>query len=241
MARDAALMERARTTGETVFSVYGWTVPTLSLGRNQTARGQYNLNTIRERGIDVVRRPTGGRALLHNHEVTYSVTAPVTPDESLRESYERINQILIDGLARLGVAAEEAKPDERTPQPGDLPCFAAPAEGELITNGAKLVGSAQLREEGALLQHGSILIEDDQGLIPELLEVRSSGTQPPGAATLISVLGRVPTIEEVGGVLFDAVRDLEDRNALPLEESDVRADTDRHLERFRSEWWTWRR
>src|SRR5215203_317301 len=197
MARDTALMERARSTGETVFSIYSWTVPTLSLGRNQTAKGRYDMDAIRERGIDIVRRPTGGRALLHNREVTYSVTAPITADESLRESYGRINRVLIGGLARLGVHAEEANGDQPVPRPGDLPCFAAPTEGELVTNGSKLVGSAQLREEGALLQHGSILVDDDQGLIPELLETKSSGNQPPGAATLMSVLGRAPSSDEV--------------------------------------------
>ncbi len=241
MARDAALMERARSTGETVLSVYGWAVPTLSLGRNQTAKGRYNPDTIRERGIDVVRRPTGGRALLHNREVTYSVTAPINPDESLRESYERINRILIDGLARLGVEAREAKPDHRTPQPGDLPCFAAPTEGELMANGAKLVGSAQLREDGALLQHGSILIEDDQGLIPELLDVRADENHTPSAATLVSVLGRAPGMEEVGESLFAAVRHLEDAEATSIEETELRCAITRHIEQFTSEWWTWRR
>ena len=107
MARDTALMERAQATGETVFSAYSWAAPTLSLGRNQTAKGRYNLDEIRRRGIDVVRRPTGGRALLHHHEITYSVTAPITDDESLRNSYERINRILIAGLERRGVFAAE--------------------------------------------------------------------------------------------------------------------------------------
>ncbi len=241
MARDMALMERARATGETVFSVYSWMVPTLSLGRNQAARGRYNLDAIADGGIEVVRRPTGGRALLHNREVTYSVTAPITAHEPLRDSYQRINRILRDGLARLGVQAEEAKPDQPARRPGDLPCFATPAEGELVTNGAKLVGSAQLREDGALLQHGSILVEDDQGLIPELLEVRSSLNQPPRAATLTSVLGRAPTIVEVGEALFQAVRSIEDPSALSIEETRLRGDIDRHVERFNSEWWTWRR
>jgi lipoate-protein ligase A len=65
MARDSALMERARETGEHIFSVYSWQKPTLSLGRNQTARDRYDLREIQRREIDVVRRPTGGRALLH--------------------------------------------------------------------------------------------------------------------------------------------------------------------------------
>src|SRR3954466_12069034 len=77
MALDEALMARAIETGEWVLRVYSWATPTLSLGRNQTARGRYDLGRIRERGLGVVRRPTGGRAILHDREITYSVTAPV--------------------------------------------------------------------------------------------------------------------------------------------------------------------
>ena len=241
MARDTALMERARETGECVFSVYGWSAPTLSLGRNQAAKGRYDLDKIRQRTIDVVRRPTGGRALLHFHEVTYSVTAPLGADEPLQESYERINRILIDGLARLGVEASEANPAGRTPQPGDLPCFAAPVEGELVSDGAKLVGSAQVRENGALLQHGSILIEDDQPIINDLLQSPLSETETPPAATLRNILGREPSIHDVGLALFDGVRALEDPNANAIDEDEIRDATLRHLGHYTNELWTWRR
>ena len=241
MARDTAFMERAKATGETVFSVYSWASPTLSLGRNQTAKSRYDLDEIRRRGIDVVRRPTGGRALLHHHEVTYSVTAPITDDESLRNSYERINRILIDGLGRLGVRATEAANGERTPQPGDLPCFAAPAEGELVTSGAKLVGSAQLRENGALLQHGSILIDDDQPIIAQLLIETAAANASPSAATLRGLLGRSPSIQEVAVALFDGVHALEDPDALPLDESEIRDAALTHMEHYMNELWTWRR
>src|SRR4051812_12146031 len=105
MARDSALQNRAARTGETVFSIYSWARPTISLGRNQPAAGLYDLDRIQRGGIDVVRRPTGGRAILHHREVTYSVTAPLDGAPPLRATYERINQILIAGLSRLGVAA----------------------------------------------------------------------------------------------------------------------------------------
>src|SRR5881394_4197212 len=102
MARDSALQARAARSGETVFSVYSWSGPTLSLGRNQPAVGLYDLKKIRQAEIDIVRRPTGGRAILHNREVTYSVTAPIGTG-SLRETYDRINRILQLGLRPLGV------------------------------------------------------------------------------------------------------------------------------------------
>src|SRR5256885_16182819 len=105
MARDSALQARAARTGETVFSIYSWSRPTLSFGRNQPASGLYDLRKIRAAGIDVIRRPTGGRAILHHREVTYSVTAPVDGG-SLRQSYVRINRILQMGLTRLGVLVD---------------------------------------------------------------------------------------------------------------------------------------
>src|SRR6185437_1409260 len=102
MARDTALQARAARSGETVFSIYSWIRPTLSFGRNQPASGLYDLEKIRAAEIDVVRRPTGGRAILHHREVTYSVTAPIDAS-SLRETYARINRILQTGLSQLGV------------------------------------------------------------------------------------------------------------------------------------------
>ena len=168
MALDEALLQRAGTSGNAVFRVYTWAEPTLSFGRNQTARGMYDPKRAREQGIAVVRRPTGGRSLLHHREVTYSVTAPVDKAGSFRESYARINRLLVDGLARLGVAVELASPRERSLPPSAAPCFERPAAGELVVDDRKLVGSAQWRDQGAMLQHGSILVEDDQGMIAEL-------------------------------------------------------------------------
>lgn len=241
MARDVGLMRRARETGESVFSIYGWTRPTLSFGRNQPAVGRYNREQIMSLGIDTVRRPTGGRALLHNREVTYSVTAPAGAGIALRESYEQINVILLAALARLGVRASVAKPRARAPQPSDLPCFAGPSRGELISDGGKLVGSAQWRHEGALLQHGSILIEDDQSLIPRVTLASDHTASVPPPATLTRALGRTPAVEEVTRALADAVRDIEDPQAQAIDESEVRDYTTAELARFENEVWTWRR
>ena len=239
MARDSALMERVRLTGESIFSVYSWQSPTLSLGRNQAARDRYDLREIERRGMDVVRRPTGGRALLHWREATYSVAAPIAEDASLADSYEQINKILIYGLALLGVEAKEAREGPRTPAPGDLPCFATPAEGELVSSGSKLVGSAQVRENGALLQHGSILIHDDQPMISSVLV--EPAAEAPRAATLSDALGFEPAIEQVAEALFAALRVLEDPDATVLEELEVNPLTRAHLDHYRNSLWTWRR
>jgi lipoyl(octanoyl) transferase len=240
MALDEALLARARRENVAVFRVYSWANPTLSFGRNQTAVGAYDGARATEHGVALVRRPTGGRALLHHREVTYSVTAPFAIGASLRESYARINRLLVDGLRRLGVAVEVAAPRERAVSPSAAPCFERPAAGELVVAGRKLVGSAQWRDEGAMLQHGSILVEDDQSMI-ELLAT-SPVASPVPAATLSEALGRRPSAEEVAAVMFDAVRSLECPRARELElDATTRSDMTRSLDRYRDDCWTWRR
>lgn len=240
MALDEALMARARRTGETVMRVYDWPEPVLSLGRNQTARGIYDESRLESEGVEVVRRPTGGRALLHHREITYSVTAPVISDEGLGQVYRRINRLLAEGLATLGVPVEPAVAAGRAASPTAAPCFAEPAAGELVLQGRKLVGSAQWRDDGALLQHGSILLEDDQSRIPSLMRVPAE--TPPAPATLRSVLGRSPSLAEVSGALFGAVMRFADAEAEPLaEDEQLRRDAERLLERYRDPAWTWRR
>jgi lipoate-protein ligase A len=242
MARDMALQTRAARTGETVFSVYSWSRPTLSFGRNQPASGLYHLDRIRAAGIDVVRRPTGGRAILHNREVTYSVTAPLADAASLRESYSRINRILQNGLSRLGVAVVPAASSGRAAVPSARPCFETPAEGELVAHGSKLVGSAQYRDDGALLQHGSILVNDDQSSLPDFAATLSAESESvPAPATLHALLGRAPDPAEVAEAMFDAVRALEDERAIELDEGEVRDAALQHVSHFLDEGWTWRR
>ena len=243
MARDNALLVRAARTGETVFSIYSWARPTLSFGRNQLARGLYDLGRIRDLELDVVRRPTGGRAILHHREVTYSVTAPIDPAVSLREAYRQINGILQLGLAKLGVIVESAVPAGRAPGPSIRPCFESPTDGELLADGAKLVGSAQWRDESSLLQHGSILVDDDQSSLPGLVTEDSRAAIGPltPPATLSTLMGRPPSSEEVATAMFEAVRDLEDPRARELDENELRDDTRTHLPHYLDEAWTWRR
>jgi lipoyl(octanoyl) transferase len=243
MARDTVLQARAAKTSETVFSVYSWTRPTLSFGRHQPAAGFYDVERIRAAGLDVVRRPTGGRAILHDREVTYSVTAPLESHEPLRQAYSRINQILLDGLARLGIVAGLASPSAHAPSPSIRPCFETPSQGEVVADGAKLVGSAQWRDGGALLQHGSILVEDDQSSLPFFAAdaVNRSGSSIAEPATLAALMGRAPDATEVASAMFDAVRSLEDADAIQLDEHEIRAEALQHLPRFLDEDWTWRR
>lgn len=240
MALDHALMRRARRTGEAVLRLYGWSVPVLSLGRNQRARGAYNSTALASRGIGVVRRPTGGRALLHHRELTYSVTAPVNESQGLGAMYRRVNHLLVNALTTMGVPAALAAPPARAPMPSGLPCFAEPGTGEIIVGGRKLAGSAQWQELGAMLQHGSILIDDDQWTIPELMH--DPPTASPTPATLRQILGRAPLVEELAAAMFTAVRHLEDEDARAFTD-DLSTDPERLalVEHYRHAEWTWRR
>lgn len=241
MALDEALMQRARTTGECVMRVYAWASPTLSLGRNQRAVGVFDIGRAERAHVSIVRRLTGGRAVLHHREVTYSVTGPMSLDESLRGSYGSINQILLTALKTLGVEATLAPATSRPfPPPGSAPCFELPAAGEIMFAGRKLVGSAQLREDGAFLQHGSILIDDDQHQVAELSA--SSIPVAARAATLREALGEPPSLETVAAALFSAVRARADAAAVELSvDSDLACAAAAARTRYVDDLWTWRR
>jgi lipoyl(octanoyl) transferase len=241
MALDEALMERAAVSGEWICRVYGWREPTVSFGRNQAASRHYDPERIASRGFGAVRRPTGGRAILHHREVTYSVAAPVSDAGGLHESYLLINRLLVDGLRLLGVDVAVADSRVQAMQPGPIPCFDHPSSGELVARGRKLVGSAQWRSEHALLQHGSILIDDDQNVLNDLLRHPESAVAPPPAATLRELLGSAPSLQDVGRAIFSAVA-ADDRRATPLPLDQPLLDSQsRFSVHFADPAWTWRR
>ena len=240
MALDEALMARSGRTGDWTLRVYSWSAPTLSLGRNQSAVGRYDVRRIHERGLDVVRRPTGGRAILHDREITYCVTGPVDDAGDLHASYVRINGLLLAALHTIGVDAAAFAPTRRAPIPDLAPCFDQPSAGELTVGGRKLAGSAQWRSEGALLQHGSILIADDQSCLADLASEPQAPI--PAPATLAEALDHPPTVDELAEALIDAIRLREDAGALELElEPEVRAQAAALVVRYRDDVWTWRR
>ncbi len=253
MAVDAALLDHARRTGEATLRTYGWSRPTLSFGRHERTRGIFDAGQLAARGIDAVRRPTGGRALLHHREVTYSVTAPVS-GATLAESYGSINALLMDALARLGVHAAAAPPASRHARalrPEGAACFAEPSAGELVVAGAKLVGSAQLREDGAFLQHGSILLDDDQAAIAGLRLSTAAATSAVAVAlapvaTLRAAAGREVAPHEVRAALHAALEAACARAGVTSpctieSDSGIVAAAAEHRARFADPAWTWRR
>lgn len=170
MQIDNDLLETAikNQASEPIFRLYGWSPACVSLGRNQSNEF-LDLNFLKSKNIDVVRRLTGGRAILHDKELTYSYICPISSlknGESVVNSYKEISQILIDGFKKLGINLEFAS-TKKLHTKFDY-CMSLSTGADLSFEGKKLVGSAQFRKEGYILQHGSILFEYDKDLIEKL-------------------------------------------------------------------------
>lgn len=257
MAVDEALMASARAGG-TVLRFYRWDPPCLSFGRHQRAAGLYDREAARDRGVDLVRRPTGGRAVYHHREVTYAVAAPAGRWGSLRESYALLNRALLRGLASLGVPAAAAGSSGRAPGPSPRACFRDPLPGEVVVDGRKLVGSAQWREAGALLQHGSVLLRAEQGVADRLRTGprpgpdgeggsrrrpgAGAGGEAPAGAGLRDVLGREPAVAEVAAALREGFAEVLGAAIRPSSLTPAERERAEALEeRYRDDAWTWRR
>lgn len=200
MSLDQALLDDAARSGRAWLRLYRWSPPCLSFGRNEPAARRYDRAAIERLGLDVVRRPTGGRAVWHDREVTYAVAAPVAWFGSLRDSHRAMHQRLATALRHLGVpAALAADTGNRAPLDGGA-CFAQAVGGEIMVHGRKLVGSAQVRQCAAFLQHGSILLDGSQDVVAAV----SHGPTAVGShTTLQAELGRSVTFAEVVDAICD--------------------------------------
>jgi lipoate-protein ligase A len=163
MAVDEALLEVfAAEGGPTTVRFYSWLPPALSLGYAQSTEREIDPRQCTSLGIDVVRRPTGGRAVLHDHEVTYSLVISANDPRvtaGILAAYLTISQALIRGLAYLGITAELLPLRRGVPLPPDKAspvCFATPSSYEVAVGGRKIIGSAQRRAHDVIMQHGSI-------------------------------------------------------------------------------------
>ena len=151
----------------TYLRFYQWVRPTASLGFTQDAAKAVDLEFCRRNGIDVVRRITGGKLVLHHLEITYSIAssdaATFTP--TLAGSYKLISRALMRGLELMGLAPTAAEKAPPFYAKGNLPCFSHPAQDEIEIGGKKIVGSAQKRAGAGFLQHGSIPLAHDERLL----------------------------------------------------------------------------
>jgi lipoate-protein ligase A len=184
MALDQELLARAQAGDSVpVLRFYAWHPPAVSLGRFQNAEIAVNAAGCKRLGIDIVRRITGGRAVLHHKELTYSVIArsdnPLFPPDVLG-TYKIISAGLVAGLKNLGIPAEVVsrggrhaalvRKDAREPA-----CFSSPSWYEILVRDRKIIGSAQRRLSAAFLQHGSVLLDYDPGLEAEVIPGGSAG------------------------------------------------------------------
>ena len=257
MAVDHALAA-CSSPGEAVLRVYRWSCPTVSFGRNEPARDRYDQAAGHSAGIEFVRRPTGGRAVLHDQELTYAAVLPCAATGGLRATYRLIHRGLVEALCSLGVPAAMAAGRGLPVGPDSGPCFDEPAPGEVTVAGRKLVGSAQARLEGALLQHGSLLIGPGQERLLALssaLGSTSAGSRMGGHGgvlekdggvqapiSLEEVLGQAPPWSDLVQAVISGLRGVTggDWHRGELTEPE-RVKSIALTERYASREWTWRR
>ena len=178
MATDEAILWAcARGLSPPTIRFYGWRPHAVSLGYSQNIEEALHLNACESLGIDIVRRLTGGKAVLHDKELTYSVISPTNNPlfpKSILDTYKKISSCLITGFRRLGIHAdmivsENGKRCLGEETRNDPSCFSAPSLYEITVHGKKICGSAQRRVHGAFLQHGSILLEFDPIKLSEVM------------------------------------------------------------------------
>lgn len=175
MALDEALLQSVtRGTSPPILRLYRWQPATVTLGYAQSVAEDINLAACRDARLDVVRRMTGGRAVLHDKEVTYAVIAPVQQghfEGSVLDCYKVIAEALQETLISLGLTAQlvAGRRPGAARQPERAVCFTAPSQYELLIDGCKVAGSAQKRQGKGFLQHGSLPLEVDLDLLGRVL------------------------------------------------------------------------
>ncbi len=203
MAVDEELLARAQA-GESVpvLRLFTWDPPAVSIGRFQKKDAAVDADTCKRLGFDIVRRITGGRAVLHDQELTYSIISridnPLFPS-SVLGTYKVIAGGLLAGLKDLGIDAEMVSRSGRhtglvKKDAKDPACFSSPSWYEILVHGRKIIGSAQRRLSGAFLQHGSVLLDYDPTREAEVIPGGCSGDV---VTSIRQELGREVTREEV--------------------------------------------
>ncbi|KAA0549446.1 lipoate--protein ligase family protein [Bacillus sp. BGMRC 2118] len=179
MALDEALLEwHSKGLIPPTIRFYGWDPATLSIGYFQKVEKEIDLDIVKKHNLGFVRRPTGGRGVLHDRELTYSViVSEEYPDmpKTVTEAYRVISEGILEGFKLLGLDAYFAVPKtdeerESLKNPRSAVCFDAPSWYELVVEGRKVAGSAQTRQKGVILQHGSILLDIDEDLLFNLFK-----------------------------------------------------------------------
>jgi lipoate-protein ligase A len=213
MAFDEELLARAQT-GETmpVLRFYAWEPAAVSLGRFQAMKSSVNAEACKRLGIDIVRRVTGGRAVLHRNELTYSIVArtdhPLFP-QTVLGTYKVIAAGLVAGLRILGLPAEmvtrgDGQASLVQKRPKEASCFSSPSWYEIVVQGRKIAGSAQRRAGSAFLQHGSILIDYDPQIEAAVIPGEPTGER---VTSIQRELGRNVPDKEIKSAILSGFRE----------------------------------
>ncbi len=210
MAIDEALLERCASEKSPLLfptvRFYRWSCPTLSLGYNQDIESSLHVHECKARGIPIVRRPTGGKAVLHDQEITYSVIASFSSSpfrRSVFDNYRLISEAVIKCLKFLGIRAVIA--DEEAPsysRAGPEACFARLSRFEISYKNFKMVGSAQRRKRRAFLQHGSLLLDANRTLLKNLIQSKNS-VRKMNFITIKEALGKAIPFEEIASLMVE--------------------------------------
>ncbi len=211
MAVDEAVFRLNRLEGlPPTLRFFGWNPPAVSLGYFQKTFREINVDFCRREGIDIVRRPTGGKAVLHDHELTYSIVAAMDHplfNGDILETYRIISACIVEALKRLGLAPEMVSEGRSAAGTAlEAYCFAAPSKYELLVGGRKICGSAQVRGGGAFLQHGSLLVDIDPARAAAALGVEAAGISS-STTTLREQLGRHIESDQLARILRGAFED----------------------------------
>lgn len=248
MALDEAIA-RAVEAGRVAPTVrfYAWDKPTVSLGCLQTARGAVEREACDARGVRIVRRPTGGRAVLHDDELTYSVCVPLDRSWarlSVGESFRRIGEGLVVGLRRLGIAATLGNTGGTVaPSEAAGACFQTPRMPAVLAAGKKLVGSAQRRLGGVILQHGSLLLGVDLAMHQAVFPGWPRDDPGRGVTWLKALLREVPARSDIERALIEGWAAVLNIRGVPGALTTAeRCDAARlAMIRYGTPAWTWRR
>ncbi len=219
MAVDSGLLSEVEQADLplTVLRFYAWVQPTISVGRNQSMEKAVDLEFCNSHGLSVVQRPTGGHAVLHGDELTYAIASNDLSQfdgGSIYSTYRRISEALSLGYRRLGI--ESILSPETVRRNGekrrqkiayDDPCFVSPSRYELLVDGRKLVGSAQRRLRRGFLQHGSMPITCDRGLLARSTRFEDPEALECGMLGIADCLDVHPSIEDMASVFVQAFED----------------------------------
>lgn len=257
MALDEALLEW-HSKGEIgpVLRFFEWEPATLSIGYFQKIKKEIDLEKVEELGLGLVRRPTGGRGVLHEHELTYSViVSEEGMPETVTEAYRVISGGVLQGFLNLGLDAsfsvpdtEEARADLKRPK--SAVCFDTPSWYELVVEGKKVAGSAQTRQKGVILQHGAILVSLDIEKLVSLFIFKSEEEReqtlrslPERAVSIEQLTSRPITIEECIVAFRDGFQQALDLQLTPMvltEEQEAYV-VQLEREKYANDEWTYRR